>query len=365
MKPLTPKKKEPLVDPTALKWLLIGILATAFAGVFIIGGVFSATIVTEDFESYDEGILDGDWAVPYGSQACYVKDNSNAHSGFRDISVQDGFGSCGAQKEIASTTAGFFDFWFYGETKTGGNNILYFLGSIYITLENNQILLNSTSTLPGSDWVTNRWHDVGVEVNTDEGWARARMDSNDWTATTSASVTPIDKITISYSNGFRNEQDFFIDDIALYSSYNDYTYETIGLPELPALEDCSAYSITERVLCELKNFFYRLFVPSPEKVTELNATINGIKTKFPYNYFLEVQGFFSYLKENVNGTSTSIVISVLDQPGTISTDFWDQETSSIGGVPQTFLNIVKTFFRFLVILIFALWCISFIKRIFK
>jgi hypothetical protein len=143
---------------------------------------------------------------------------------------------------------------------------------------------------------------------------------------------------------------------------DDFCWSSVP-PELPELEDCSGLGITDRLLCELKNFFYRLFVPSSQKIQELRDTTAEIREKFPYNYILEIKNFFAYLKDNVD-ENQEISFKILGQSGDVDFNFWNSETI-LAGESQTFLNIFKTFFKFIIILIFGLWCFSFLKRVFK
>jgi hypothetical protein len=148
-----------------------------------------------------------------------------------------------------------------------------------------------------------------------------------------------------------------------YSNSEGYVIPELGIPELPALEECSELGITERLLCELKNFFYRLFVPSPDKVTELRSTINSIQEKFPYNYILAIKNFFDYLRENIND-SQEISFNILGQAGVVSFAGLNS-TTTLAGTPQTIISIFKKVMSFGFILLFAFWCFSFIKRIFR
>jgi len=335
------------------------------AGLFYIGNV-QAQGITESFE-YTTGLLEGQggWETPYGSHSCWV-DSIKVFDGLKSISVQDNYASCSGRKEIATTTTGFFSIYFLAEVKEPGNNLLYYLGTgPWITLSNEQITIgNENLVLPGSEnWSTNRWHKIGIELNTNEGWTRAKFDDYSWTATTTAPSTPITALYFLYENGYRNEQDFFIDFIQYDVSYSDYVFETMGLEELPALESCEGLGITEGFLCEIRNFFTRLFVPTPEKINELKSTMEMIKTRFPYSYILTIQNFFSDLKSGID-ENQEINFSILGQAGQVDFGFWNSTTTLAGGV-QTFLDIFKTFFKFLLVILLGLWFISLIKRIFK
>jgi hypothetical protein len=354
------KKKTVVGDFRTIK-LAIFLSVLALTGFFIAGGVEAITF-TETFDTYTTGNLTGQggWETPYGNQSCWV-DNIEAYSTPYSISVIDNYASCGGQKEWATTTEGYFTFNFYGKTKETGTNLLIFFNTSILQLTNSVIYVGGEA-LPNSNWNTEFWNTVGIEYNTEEEWIRGRFNLNEWSAT-STFAGPFTMVNFIYQNAFRNEQDFFLDNLKLVGSYSDYTYEQLGLPELPELEVCTGYGLTERILCEIKNFFYRLFVPSPEKVSEIKDTLELIKTKFPYNYILEIKDFFEYLKDSID-EDQGIDFSILGNSGTVNLEFWNS-TTTVAGVGQSFLTIFKTFTRFLLILIFGLWCFSFIKRIFK
>jgi hypothetical protein len=331
-----------------------------FLGLFFVGGPVEAITFSETFDTYDTGDLTGQggWATPYGSHSCWV-DNIEAYSEPYSISVKDNFASCGGEKEWATTTEGYFTFNFLGKTKDTGTNLLIFFNTSILQLLNDRVEVGGIP-LPNSNWSVDFWNTIGIEFNTEEEWIRGRFNLNNWSAT-STFTGPFSMVSFTYSNSFRNEQDFFLDNLNLVGSYSEYTYEELGLPELPALEECSGYGLTERILCEIKNFFTRLFVPSPEKVVELKNTFEIIKTKFPYSYILAIEDFFSYLKDNIN-ESQEISFNILGNAGVVDFSFWNASTTFAGG---TIIGVIKTFFRFLIILIFGFWCFSFIKRIFK
>lgn len=361
------KKKRWKSDFKAINYTFILSLALILTGLFSFSDFVEAQGFNESFE-YSTGILTGQggWELAGGGgeNHCWV-DSIRAFDGLKSISVQDGWASCGARKDIATTTTGFFSIYFYGETKETGNNILYYLGTgSYISLNNDNIRIGPTTVLPGSEnWNTNRWHKIGIEVDTIEGIGRAKFDDFQWSATTTIPTDPITSLYISYQNGYRNEQDFFMDFIQYDISYSDYTYETMGLEELPGLESCEGLGITEGFLCEIRNFFTRLFVPTPEKINELKNTLNLVKERFPYSYILAFQDFFSYLGDNIS-EGQDIEFSILGQTGEVSFGFWNSTTTLAGGV-QNFLGIFKTFFKFLLVVLLGLWLFSVLKRIFK
>ena len=227
-----------------------------------------------------------------------------------------------------------------------------------------------------------------------QDWGRASLDSGSWSTTTSIcnnSCDPEDLIFVTYL--FRSTGDDFkriyfdnftnvgeCNSTCIYCDLNscqDYDFfcswnydETqcqpliLGIPDIALpIEDCEGLGVTDRILCEIKNFFYRLFVPSPEKITELRATLDTIKTKFPYNYILEMKDFFVYLKDNIDDEQ-EISFSILGQAGVVNFDFFNT-TTTIAGISQSFLSIFKKAFSVIIFLVFGIWCFSFLKRVFK
>lgn len=348
------------MENRAIKCVIILVMSLFIWGFFYIGEIKAITF-TENFDNYNVGDLTGQggWITPFGNQSCWV-DNIKAYSFPYSISVKNNYASCGAEKEWVTATEGYFTFNFYGETKETGNNILIFFNTSVLQLLNEVIYVGG-SELPNSNWSVERWHTVGIEFNTEEGWIRGRFDINNWTATTSF-TGPFEIVNFIYQNGFRNKQDFFLDNFKLVGSYDEYTYEELGLPELPELEECGELGITDRLLCELKNFFYRLFVPSPEKITELRSSLDTIKTKFPYNYVLEIKNFFTYIKDNINENETTF--KILGQEGTINFAFWNA-TTTLANSTQSFVDIFKKITTFIIILLFGFWLLTFLRRIFK
>ena len=356
------KKKTLISDFRAIKLGIVALLLTGLG--LLVAGEVQAITFTERFDSYDVGELSGqgDWVTPYGSHSCWV-DSIRAYSLPYSISVKDNWASCGGQNDWATTSEGYFTLNFLGETKETGLNYFIFFNTSVLQLSDTQVVVgNPQVILPQSDWSINVWHTIGIEFNTAEGWIRGRFDFNNWSATTTF-VGPLSMLTFVYQNGYRNEQDFFIDNLRLVGSYSEYVFEQLGLPELPELEDCSVLGVTDRILCEIKNFFYRLFVPSPDKISDLKDTMETIKTKFPYSYIKEFQEFFTYLKDNVDDEQP-ITFSILGQQASLDFAFW-HTTTTIAGSEQTIKDIVQKVFGFLILLGFGFWCFGFIKRIFK
>lgn len=149
--------------------------------------------------------------------------------------------------------------------------------------------------------------------------------------------------------------------------YGEGCYEVEEAPpeaewEAPELENCDELSGVEKWLCEIKNWLAGLFMPTQEKVNNLKKTIDNFKAKFPFNYAGALSAFFTTLKTSLD-TEKNIPIKVLGVEGDVNFSFWEQ-TTTIGGTPETFKNILYDFTTAIVIIAFIFWIISFIKRIF-
>ena len=131
---------------------------------------------------------------------------------------------------------------------------------------------------------------------------------------------------------------------------------------VPELENCDELSGVEKWLCLIKNFIAGAFMPTQEKVNNLKLTMDNFKTKFPFNYANSLSAFFTTIKTSV-ATEKSIPIKILGTESNVSFAFWEK-TASIGGTTESFKNILFDFTTLLIIIAFAVWVISFIKRIF-
>lgn len=149
--------------------------------------------------------------------------------------------------------------------------------------------------------------------------------------------------------------------------YGEGCYEVEEAPpeaewEAPELESCEGLGTVETWLCEIRNFFTGLFMPTQEKVDNLKKTLDNFKAKFPFNYIGAVNSFFTTLKTSLD-TEKSIPVKVLGVESNVNFSFWDQ-TTTIGGTSETFKNILFDFTTAIIIIAFLFWIISFIKRIF-
>ena len=126
------------------------------------------------------------------------------------------------------------------------------------------------------------------------------------------------------------------------------------MPELPAgsLDDCSGLSILEGLICNMGNTLKTIFLPSSEKINELNQTINKMAGKFPFSYISKATETFNDVKGNITETSL-LELSIMGS-----------EKSTIDFSTIKFFDYIKMLTTILIIIVFSFWLIRFIKDIF-
>lgn len=139
-------------------------------------------------------------------------------------------------------------------------------------------------------------------------------------------------------------------------------WKEITEAEFLGLEDCSGYPLLERLVCDLKNAIKRIFIPSDKNMSDLKATLEGLKQKAPMNYISATKDFFSNINNNVS--NATLTFAVLGKTGNVDFSFWDR-TSTIGGISQTFAGTIRIFFTFILVLAFMFWAISYVRKVFR
>jgi len=126
------------------------------------------------------------------------------------------------------------------------------------------------------------------------------------------------------------------------------------MPELPpgSLDDCSDLPILEGIVCNIGNTLKTIFLPSSEKINELNQTINKMASKFPFSYISKATETFNDVKGNITETSV-LKLSIMGS-----------EKSSIDFSTIAFFDYIKMLTTILIVLVFSFWLIRFIKHIF-
>ena len=142
------------------------------------------------------------------------------------------------------------------------------------------------------------------------------------------------------------------------------TLKEITSTEFATTEDCSTLSAfsPEKYICELKNLFIYLFVPSQQSINDLKTTISGLSGFAPMNYISATQSFFNDV--NAGLSTTSVSFSILGQSGNVAFAFFDKPTT-IAGQTSTIKDTIKLFFTFLLVIAFMVWAISFVRKVFR
>lgn len=418
-------RKTPILKGSAIK-LGVVLIFTLLGSFFVVRGVSATSGVADSFDSYNLGDLTGQggWLVSGDFSALEVNDiraesgNQSVRSTWingnnRIISLTEQ-GTLSFYFMTSSTFAGVVDF-AMGVPLQAGNFIWITPSDIYIGDSD-----NPTKLLLKNNYSYNNWHRISMNYNITEGWWHVRYDFENWSATTTfVGLTPthlyLDIIGGSnfYIDSIRDEgecnstcyecdltscqnysevcnwnySESFCSPIAennacgegwlcsfctatstceaqgcYWYADDNYCWETAP-PELPAIEDCSGYDLLPRITCDIKNFFYRLFVPSSPKITELKNTFNLVKEKFPYNYILTTKDFFVSLKGKLS--DEDIQFGVLGVSGIIDFSFWNSTTTIGNGGVQKYLDIFKTFSTFIILFVFVIWAIHYLRKIFK
>ncbi|GAI29612.1 unnamed protein product, partial [marine sediment metagenome] len=131
---------------------------------------------------------------------------------------------------------------------------------------------------------------------------------------------------------------------------------------VPDLEDCGPLSGVEKWLCEIKNFIAGAFLPSQEKLNELYNILLDFRQKFPFNYINIFTDFFKNIEEDID-EEASIPIKILGHEHNVDFSFWDA-TTTIGGITESFKNIIVDMTTALILLTFLVWLVSFLRRFF-
>lgn len=131
-------------------------------------------------------------------------------------------------------------------------------------------------------------------------------------------------------------------------------------PAQEALEDCGVYSGIDAVVCNLKNFIVGAFLPSDAAINQFNSTMNGFKTKFPMNYAAAITDTLTAIGAGVSDTS-GFSFNLYGNAGVVDTSFFAQDLGSgvtIGGT-------IKLILTFLVFVVFLIWGVGYMHRIFN
>jgi hypothetical protein len=123
-------------------------------------------------------------------------------------------------------------------------------------------------------------------------------------------------------------------------------------PIIPENEDCTILDIPDRWFCQISNAIQNAFLPSSDKLDELNGVVNQIQRKFPFNYISFASDKFSYISGQVSDGTLSITI--LGNSGVVN----------LGGA-GIIATSLKTIMYFWISLMFIFWALGYIKHFFK
>jgi len=120
----------------------------------------------------------------------------------------------------------------------------------------------------------------------------------------------------------------------------------------PTPTDCSTYTGIENITCNFANTLQGIFLPSSEKITELQTTIYQTGNIFPFNYLRAVATGFSTLP------------AISSAPLTM-TLFGTTKTMDTALFSTPFFVDFRLFTGLLLTIGFVFWAINYIKQFFK
>jgi hypothetical protein len=120
---------------------------------------------------------------------------------------------------------------------------------------------------------------------------------------------------------------------------------------VPTPTDCDTFSGIDKIFCNFGNTIQGMFLPSTDKITELQTTLNKVGNVFPFNYLRVISSIFS--RETV--TQGSLTLTMWGNTETISASYWE----------LPIFEKVRLFATILVLLMFTFWAIGYIKHFFK
>ena len=130
-------------------------------------------------------------------------------------------------------------------------------------------------------------------------------------------------------------------------------------PAAPMMEDCGVYTGIDAVMCNFKNFIVGAFLPSNDALNQLSTTMSSFKNKFPMNYAAAISTTLSNIASGVND-SAAFSFALYGNSGTVNTTIFTQDLGS--GV--TLGGTIKLILTFLVLMVFFIWGMGYMHRIF-
>lgn len=121
--------------------------------------------------------------------------------------------------------------------------------------------------------------------------------------------------------------------------------------DIPTPTDCDTFTGIDKIVCNFGNTIQGLFLPSSEKLVELQTTMAKVNNVFPFNYLQSIGTAFS----NTEITSGTLTMTILNNTDSLDSDFFDM---------PLFENF-KLFMTIMVVLMFTFWAVNYIKHFFK
>ena len=120
-------------------------------------------------------------------------------------------------------------------------------------------------------------------------------------------------------------------------------------PTPPETEDCSTLSLPDKWFCQISNAVRGAFLPSSDKLNDLNVIINQIGERFPFNYVETAK----YHIETISIATELPTIVLLGNSGTLNID-----------AVEDFADNVRNATTVLIALMFIFWLLIYIKHFF-
>jgi len=127
---------------------------------------------------------------------------------------------------------------------------------------------------------------------------------------------------------------------------------TFTPPVIPEQEDCSILNIPDRWFCEISNAIKSVFLPSADKINELQITVNKINGRFPFNYLSTGKAKLKVLENTT--ISDGLELTILGNTGEINIDAVSPLAEGL-----------SFFTSGLFMLGFVFWALGYIKHFFK
>lgn len=125
----------------------------------------------------------------------------------------------------------------------------------------------------------------------------------------------------------------------------------IDFPDAPEQENCSSFTGIDKSICDIRNFIAGLFLPSSEKMNELNIVLNTLAHKAPFIYISTLQNKIAGASSNIH--TEKFDVTVMGHTAEVNID-----------ILEPIANVTKLVSYVLLVLLFVVWARGFIKQFF-